>query len=531
MFGVIGQAKRQVPVELASIAGLIGIFAFLELTLAPFSRLVGAVSGAIPLAREYGFTITVGMWVGLAVYSAKRRLDLSREIRARESLESDYELVRIIDKTTGLPNRLGFENVVLDAFRAHGRDAVTLAGFEVVNLESVRSAHGEKAGQIVESIVADRLVREFRGADFIARGDGLAFYAVLVGGDAAERDARFNSYRESFADLARESLIVGGFKVRLVPASAAFAADESFSKSNDLSVDELLRRLHFALRQARNAPGRIVYFDAAMEENLRKRTFVEANLESAVRNGEIVPYFQPFIDLESNRVIGFEVLARWEHPTAGIQMPGLFIPIAEDMGLLGTVTLSILKQACAAATSWLGDMRLAINISPPDLSDTILMRRFVALIHEAGIRPEQIEIEVTENAFIEEESGISEALVELKKAGIKISIDDFGTGYASLHHLRILPFDKIKIDQSFVKDMLTNPESRSIVEAIIALAESLGLPTTAEGIEGDDYRQVLHELGCTIGQGYLFAKPLPASAVAPFLDNFRAAAQGKTIAA
>ncbi len=525
------QARKQIPVELASIAGIIGLFIFIEATFAPFARLAATISSTIPTAQQFALPLTAALWIGLAVYSVKRRIDLSRALTANRVLRNDYELVQIINRATGLPNRRGFESVIENALRSASWHDMTLAGVEIANLDSVRSAHGELAAEAAERISADWLTPLIEGEDLLARGDGAAFYVLLTGGDAKERADRFISYFESFAERANTGLAVFGAKIRLLPAAAIFDPVQTFSGNAELSVDDRLRRLSFALRQARNAPGRVSHFDAEMEGHLSKRTFVEANLETAVRNGEIVPYFQPFIDLDSNKVVGFEVLARWEHPTAGIQMPGLFIPIAEDMGLLGTVTLSMLKQACATARGWLGDMRLAINISPPDVADPSLMRRFIALVHEAGIPPEQIEIEITENAFIDDESRVSETLAELKAAGIKISIDDFGTGYANLHHLRILPFDKIKIDQSFVKDMLTNPESRSIVEAIIALAESLGLPTTAEGIEGDDYRQVLKDLGCTIGQGYLFAKPLPASDVAAFLDKFNEAAGQRTIAA
>ncbi|PLX38113.1 MAG: hypothetical protein C0606_07720 [Hyphomicrobiales bacterium] len=530
------QTKKKFPVELASIAGLMSVFVFIEIKFGVFAALAASMSEALPVAHEHGLTVTAALWIGLAVYSARRRYDLSREIRARQSLEIDVELARIIDEPTGLPNKLGFDSVVTEAVHKHGRDNLSIAGFEIANFEALKTSYGGKLCSGVEfcnklsALVADRLVEVAGMLDFIARGEGATFYVALLGEDVDRRRARFEAFHVAFEALCADTTTIDNIPIRMMPASALVSPD-MVPEENPYMVDNCLRRLHFALRRARNLPGHLAHFSEEMEEQLRHRAFVEANLEAGICNGEIVPYFQPFIDLKQNKIVGFEVLARWRHPTAGLLMPALFIPIAEDMGLLGTATLSILDNACRTARDWIGDMRLAINISPTDLCDTTLMRRFVNLLDQNSIPPGNIEIEITENAFIEEATAISAALMELKNAGIKISIDDFGTGYSSLHHLRILPFDKIKIDQSFIKDMLTNSESRSIVEAIIALAASLGLPTTAEGIESDEYREALYDLGCTIGQGYLFAKPIPPEDVAEFLANFEAAAAEVSAAA
>ena len=198
----------------------------------------------------------------------------------------------------------------------------------------------------------------------------------------------------------------------------------------------------------------------------------------------------------------------------------MFIPIAEEIGVLPALTVSVFRQACEAAKSWPDMLRLAVNISPTDLRDAAVVEKLMAILGETGIAPSRIEIEITENAFIEEADAIAEALSKVKECGISISIDDFGTGYSSLHHLRILPFDKIKIDQSFIKEMETDSESKAIVEAIIALGASLGLQTTAEGVELVQNEGALEKLGCAIGQGFLFARPLPASEVMGFLNNY-----------
>ena len=218
--------------------------------------------------------------------------------------------------------------------------------------------------------------------------------------------------------------------------------------------------------------------------------------------------------------MGFEILARWEHPEQGLIMPDVFIPVAEESGALHALTLHMLKLACQAARDWPKDLSLAINVSPTDLRNDSMIEAFLQILKETGIEKQRIEIEITENAFIGESGDIADTISKFKQEGMSISIDDFGTGYSSLHHLRVLSFDKIKIDRSFINSMHTDPESHEIVKTIVALGKSLGLPTTAEGIEIDDNRDLLNEMGCATGQGYLYARPLPACDVSEFINSF-----------
>mgnify|MGYP000896165040 FL=1 len=212
------------------------------------------------------------------------------------------------------------------------------------------------------------------------------------------------------------------------------------------------------------------------------------------------------------------MLARWDHPERGLISPSVFIPIAEEMGKLGELTKVILRRACGAARDWPANIKLAVNISPIDFKNPWLAQEILQTLTEVGFPPQRLELEITENALVVDHEQAMKTITSLKNQGISIALDDFGTGYSSLHHLRVLPFDKIKIDQSFVKTMRDNADSRMIVKAIIGLSGSLGLPTTAEGIETNNNADILRDLGCTLGQGFLFSKAVPSKEVPQLLD-------------
>jgi predicted signal transduction protein with EAL and GGDEF domain len=262
--------------------------------------------------------------------------------------------------------------------------------------------------------------------------------------------------------------------------------------------------------------GSVVFFDATMESSIDRRGVIEASLDEAIRNGQIEPHFQPLIDLSDGSIAGFEVLARWKHPALGQIPPSTFIPIATESGRLEELTLAFLDRACRAAISWAGNFSLAFNISPKSLNNDGFLNDFVRTLKATRFPSSRVEVEITEDAFVHDAFSLSKPIGKLKSEGISLAIDDFGTGYSSLRHLLILPFDKIKIDQSFVRDMIENPESRKIVQAILGLGRSMGLSTVAEGIEVEE-QHAIQDLGCKIGQGYLFAKAMPAEQAGDFV--------------
>lgn len=516
-------AKRdiriQTPVEVASIAGIVAVFVFVELNFQLFTLAGEGLFDAAPFLRNYSTAALGGGWLGLCIYSLRRRRQVQEEMSARISVEEDYELQRITDPVTGLPNRHGFELVLGMRLTEQAGEPVTIMSTEICNLDTITAVHGGQTAQAIEVRVARRLADLLSETDFIARGDQGVFYVLTAGLDADSNRFRADTIIETMTDQASSGIEVGAMALQAYVTFGLLEVDGGHA--GEWSADDILRRVDFARHKAKlRGHEAVEVYSESMETALHERAEVEATLAQAIRDGEIVPYFQPLIDLNTRRVSGLEVLARWQHPERGEISPTVFIPIAEDIGLLRTLTLSILRQACVAAGAWPEDVKLAINISPTELREPAAMDRFMAILHETGMDARRIEVEITENAFIEEAGSIASAIATMKTEGISISIDDFGTGYSSLHHLRILPFDKIKIDQSFVRDMATNPESKAIVESIIAMANSLGLKTTAEGIEAGPNEGMLQELGCSVGQGYLYAKPLPQSEVAAFLDNY-----------
>jgi EAL domain-containing protein (putative c-di-GMP-specific phosphodiesterase class I) len=267
------------------------------------------------------------------------------------------------------------------------------------------------------------------------------------------------------------------------------------------------------------------FFEQGMDDELRSQAALEADLRKAIADGDIKPQYQPLIDMSDQHVYGFEVLARWQHPTRGAVAPDTFIPMAEQLGLISDLTTSILTQACREAGPWGPDVLISVNISPLQLKDPALPTQILAILNREGFPPARLEIEVTETALVSDISTAKQILTALQTIGIKIALDDFGTGYSSLYHLRELSFNKVKIDRSFVQSMQENGESSKIIDAILSLAKSMKMPTVAEGIENVEVLQLLIEKGCEFGQGYFIGKAMTALKVEELLGNRGAAAK------
>jgi EAL domain-containing protein (putative c-di-GMP-specific phosphodiesterase class I) len=248
-----------------------------------------------------------------------------------------------------------------------------------------------------------------------------------------------------------------------------------------------------------------------MEREVRQRLALEEEVRQAVAEEAIEPHFQPLMQLSENRLVGFEILARWHHPKLGSVPPDTFIPVVEKLGLIGNLTYSILRRACKAARDWPQDITLALNVSPVHLFDPLLPVKTLAILSETGFPPRRLEMEITETALVADIEGARAVLTTLQSLGIRISLDDFGIGYSNLYSLRELQFDKIKIDRSFVQTMHSNSGSAKIVHSVIELAKSLGLPTIAEGIEHKDALHQILRSGGEFGQGYYFGKAMPAA--------------------
>jgi predicted signal transduction protein with EAL and GGDEF domain len=334
---------------------------------------------------------------------------------------------------------------------------------------------------------------------------------VLTG---ADKEAALRVANRIIASI-EEPFGLGDFNVE-VGASVGIA----LYPGDGADAAALVSRADLAMYRAKAThTNAYAFFDAAVDEALRDREMLQHDLKLAIDSGDIVPFYQPLVDLKENRVFGFEVLARWEHPTRGLLPPELFIPIAEDARLIGSLSIRLLQRALKDAADWDKSLRLSINIAPDQFRDHMLAEKILASLSAAHFPAERLEIELTETALVTDFDAAREILLKLKAAGVRIAIDDFGKGYSSLSYLRELPFDVVKIDQSFVSTRMTNPESAKIVSAVIGLSEAMGLETVAEGVEAQADADWLRQQGCLAGQGFLYSQPVPAAKVPALLSD------------
>jgi predicted signal transduction protein with EAL and GGDEF domain len=280
------------------------------------------------------------------------------------------------------------------------------------------------------------------------------------------------------------------------------------SESDCRAVDSLMRRASIAMYAAKHqGRNRHSWVDASMERELQARSELEYTMRHDLTAGNFVPFFEQQIDLTTGQLHGFEMLARWEHPTRGLVSPEVFIPIAEETGMIADLSLAVMRTALIEARNWDSSLTLSVNISPFQLKDPWLAQKIVMLLTETGFPASRLEVEITETSLFENLALAQSIVGSLKNQGVKLALDDFGTGYSSLAHLRALPFDRLKIDKSFVASIIDNADSAAIVNAIIRLSESLKLPVTAEGIENAAVEARLRQMGCHKGQGWLYGRP------------------------
>jgi EAL domain-containing protein (putative c-di-GMP-specific phosphodiesterase class I) len=259
-------------------------------------------------------------------------------------------------------------------------------------------------------------------------------------------------------------------------------------------------------------------FEPEMETRLHARLATEADLRVALERKQFEVFYQPLVDLHSGCLCGFEALLRWNHPTRGLVMPGLFIPSAEELGIIKSIGAWVLSQACADAVQYFGGTKVAVNLSPIQLEDDEVVGTVSAALSASGLDPTRLEIEITESALLNKNARTIALLRRLHDLGLSIALDDFGTGYSSLSYLRSFPFDVIKIDRLFISEMATREDCTAIVGAIVSLADKLGMTTTAEGVETDEQLRLVRDLGCTTVQGYLIGRPQPIHKVIEYIE-------------
>jgi len=419
------------------------------------------------------------------------------------------------DALTGLPNRVLFHEQLEQGLRRAGaNDQLAVLCLDLDHFKDINDSLGHPIGDALLKEVGRRLKATVGDNDTVARLGGDEFAVVQIGRseEAAARAlaGRLVEVISAPYEIDDHQIIIG------------VSIGISLSPQDGNNPDELLKNADLALYRAK-ADGRGTYrfFETGMDARAQARRLLEMDLRAALQRSEFEVYYQPIRDVASDRVVAFEALLRWNHPQRGLIAPINFIPLAEETGLIVQLGEFVLHDACADAATWPDDVDVAVNLSPVQFKSPNLIASVTAALAASGLSARRLELEITESVLLQNSEATLTTLHELRAMGVRISLDDFGTGYSSLSYLRSFPFDKIKIDRSFVSELATREDSMAIIRAVTGLGRSLGIVTTAEGVENDAQLELLRREGCTQAQGYLFSKPRPASDVAIMLNRPR----------
>ena len=418
------------------------------------------------------------------------------------------------DALTDLPNRVLFREHLEQALRRVKRDEqVAVLCLDLDRFKSINDSLGHPVGDELLKAVARRLKDCVREGDIVARLGGDEFAVVQSGKNLQATEAARLAGRlvETIAapyDVDGQQMVIG------------VSIGLSLSPVDGVDPDQLLKNADMALYRAKaEGRGTFRFFELGMDARAQARRLLELDLRAGLLRGEFEVYYQPIQDLKSERIMGFEALVRWNHPQRGLIAPLEFIPLAEETGLIVPIGAWVLSRACKDAASWSQPVRVAVNLSPAQFKNRDLISTVMDALTATGLPPNRLELEITESVLLQDSEGTLATLHKLRGLGVRISMDDFGTGYSSLSYLRSFPFDKIKIDRSFVQDVTRREDSIAIVRAVTGLGKSLGISTTAEGVETQDQLQLLRAEGCTEVQGYLFSPPRPGHDVERLLTN------------
>ena len=445
------------------------------------------------------------MAIGLLLFSIRRYVEQKKETTRRLAAEQHVRTLVFQDALTGIANRRQFDDALKAAVAAPPREGAVHAVIllDLNGFKQVNDVYGHTVGDQVLTIVAQRLLGAMRDGDLAARlgGDEFGILALhLVGSEAATNIALrlIDALKEPVSAGSAKHQIGAGIGIALIPSDATTPA-------------QALRKADLALYRAKEERRSTVrFFEEDMDRRVQERQWLVQELRIAVAHGDIRPYFQSSVELKTKKIIGFEARPRWIHSTFGEITPDRFIPIAEESGLIHDLADQILRQACTIAAQWPNDIVLSIDVLSSQLKDKLLKTRIIDILHETGLPPERLEIEITESTLVRNLDEAREILGGLREVGVKITLDNFGTGYSSLYHLRSFKMDKIKIDSSFIHGMLFEQEDAGIVRALVGLAHGLGIKIAAEGIQDSAQQASLIGTGCEQGQGNLYSEPISA---------------------
>jgi diguanylate cyclase (GGDEF)-like protein/PAS domain S-box-containing protein len=470
-------------------------------------------------ARTWKHVRADGALIDLAIYSRQlvygdrpAVLLALMDITERKRAEARLAFMAQHDGLTGLPNRnllrQQMDEMLQHARRSSDKMAVLMLGLD--NFKAVNDTLGHGVGDKLLRSVAKRLRSTLRKQDTLARLNSDEF-AIVQSGLARPEDAVLLARR--LLEAIGEPYLLDGHSV-VIGASIGI----SMAPGDGEESEKLLKHADLALSRAKNdSRGTFSFFESGMDARAQGRRKIEIDLRDAIQGDVLRPYYQPLIDLSSGRITGFEALVRWPHPERGMVSPAEFIPVAEETGLINALGGLMLRRACMDAALWPDDVRVAVNLSSLQFRAGNLLSVVMEALKQSGLPAKRLELEITETLLLEKSSQVLATLHALRALGVRISMDDFGTGYSSLSYLRSFPFDKIKVDQSFVRGLGTNNDARAIVRAIISLGVGLGVTITAEGVETEAELACLRSEGCHEGQGFLFSHPRPNAEIVAML--------------
>ncbi len=537
-FALFGYGNAYQQVHIAFFLGLTAIACIFCLMHVRAAALMVTVGFGVPFTMLFGLTgnttfisiainmalVVGGMVCVLLIYSADfAALVHSRQVLERKNAETEKlnrENLRLAncDSLTGLGNRRLFFASLEEALTAAGTDGsrVGLGLLDLDGFKPVNDTFGHSVGDALLAALVERLEAVV--------GDAIAIYRV--GGDEfalLARGAEIEKLKETAHGICaaiREPFYLGSTVVRIGGTiGLSIYPDQSEGSA------ELYEQADYSLYQAKRGGGRgeAWLFTKAYAEEMRRNSLIEQTLRGANLEDELSVVFQPIVSVAFRRLVGFEALARWTSPKLGVVSPAEFIPVAERAGLIGGLTMVLLKKALAVAESWPQPLRLSFNLSIHDIGSPESVMRLISIIGASGFNPKRLDLEITETAMVNDFSKVMAAVESLKGLGVGISLDDFGTGFSSLRQVHQLPLDKIKIDRSFTTGVHANANSRKIIRSLVSLCRDMELSCIVEGVETREELQALSELGCELVQGYFYSRPIPACEVAAFIDQARQA--------
>ena len=453
------------------------------------------------------FSYFFGM--SLVVFSARRIDDQRKERAKRVAAENNAIAASMRDPLTQLPNRRHFQSEADAALRnANNKMSVLLLGLH--QFKKLNEMYGHLGCDQALSQIASRIREHVRIDNILARvGDDE--FALCVASSDAETARQIAC---SLVEVVKNPLQIGIEDVSIVASVGIAQVGRGHT-----SIDELLRCAHVALSRAKSIHAEYCFFDPQMDAHVRERSLLEKDLRAAVGKGDIRPYYQPIVDLNLGRIVSFESLARWRHEVSGFVSPDVFIPLAEELGLMKALSVHLFREACRDALAWPEAISLSFNFSPSQFSDRSFASTVLAVLHDTGLPEHRLEVEITESALVADLEATRYAMQALHSAGVRMVIDDFGTGYSSFYHLYELQFDKLKIDRRFIQNLAGGSEGEIFVRAIMGLCDGLNLTVVAEGVETETQAAAAFRYGVHQVQGFLFGRAVAAQQVLELLSG------------